>query len=88
MKKRKSVTISFLGNANYDTRVTNLTNSLRADGFEVKVISFDWTTPNFQTVVGETSIYKLVKKKIHFTTTSNFFQYFFSNFIKQIQLYT
>ncbi|MBU0474259.1 MAG: glycosyltransferase [Bacteroidetes bacterium] len=62
-KKKKSVTISFLGNANYDTRVTNLTNSLVADGFEVKVISFDWTTPNFQTVIGDTSIFKLVKQR-------------------------
>jgi glycosyltransferase involved in cell wall biosynthesis len=68
MSKNKSVTISFLGNANYDTRVTNLTNSLKADGNEIKVISFDWTTPNFETVTGETSIYKLVKKKnsIHY----------------------
>ncbi len=61
--QKKSVTISFLGNANYDTRVTNLTKSLRADGFNVKVISFDWLTPNFTTVIGDTSIYKLVKKK-------------------------
>jgi len=68
MPKSKSVTISFLGNANYDTRVTNLTNSLKADGNEVKVISFDWTTPDFNTIIGDTSIYKLVKKKnsIHY----------------------
>lgn len=63
MPKIKSVTISFLGNANFDTRVTNLTNSLRENGLKVKVISFDWTTPNFNTVTGETSIFKLVKKK-------------------------
>ncbi len=63
LQKNKSVTISFLGNANYDTRVTNLTNSLKADGMDVKVISFDWTTPNFQTVIGDTSIFKLIKKK-------------------------
>jgi len=59
----KSVTISFLGNANFDTRVTNLTNSLISDEFVVKVISFDWTTPNFQTVLGDVSIYKLIKTK-------------------------
>jgi glycosyltransferase involved in cell wall biosynthesis len=63
MRKKKSVTISFLGNANHDTRVTNLTNSLIDDGNDVKVISFDWTTSNFQSVVGDTSIYKLVKEK-------------------------
>ena len=63
MQKKKSVTISFLGNANFDTRVANLTNSLKADGMDVKVISFDWTTPNFSTVTGDTSIYKLEKKK-------------------------
>jgi len=63
MQKTKSVTISFLGNANFDTRVTNLTNSLRDNGVQVKVISFDWTTPNFHTVTGDTSIFKLVKKK-------------------------
>jgi len=62
-KKKKSVTISFLGNANFDTRVTNLTNSLISDGFEVKVISFDWTTPNFKTVLGNVSIFKLIKTK-------------------------
>jgi len=63
LAKKKSVTIAFLGNANFDTRVTNLTNSLINDGFEVKVISFDWTTPHFNTIIGNTSIYKLVKKK-------------------------
>lgn len=63
MQKAKSVTISFLGNANFDTRVTNLTNSLRENGIPVNVISFDWTTPNFHTVIGDTSIFKLVKKK-------------------------
>jgi len=61
--QNKSVTISFLGNANFDTRVANLTNSLKADGIDVKVISFDWTSPNFDTIIGDTSIYKLVKKK-------------------------
>ncbi len=71
MQKTKSVTISFLGNANFDTRVTNLTNSLKADGMYVKVISFDWTTPDFHTVTGDTAIYKLVKKKnsIHYYLT-------------------
>ena len=63
MRIDNSITISFLGNANFDTRVTNLSNSLRDNGVYVKVISFDWTTPDFQSVTGDTAIYKLVKKK-------------------------
>lgn len=71
MQKKNSITISFLGNPQYDTRVTNLTNSLIEEGYEVKVIGFDWTTPDFKTVLGQTSIYKLVKKKnsIHYYLT-------------------
>jgi len=63
MKRKKSVCISFLGNAFNDTRVTNLTNSLKADGLDVKVISFDWTTPDFESITGDISVYKLIKKK-------------------------
>lgn len=63
MKNKRSVCISFLGNAYNDTRVTNLTNSLKADGLDVKVISFDWTSPDFQTIAGDISVYKLVKMK-------------------------
>ena len=36
----KKVCIAFLGNAFNDTRVTNLTRSLKNDGIEVRVISF------------------------------------------------
>ena len=56
MQKTKSVTISFLGNGNFDTRVTNITSSLKEIGYNVKVISFDWTSPNFESVIGDTSI--------------------------------
>ena len=52
MRKKRSVCISFLGNAYNDTRVTNLTNSLKADGIDVKVISFDWTTPDISPLTG------------------------------------
>lgn len=80
--QKKSVTISFLGNANYDTRVTNLTKSLQADGFDVKVISFDWLTPNFTTVIGDTAIYKLVKKKNSLPYYLNFLFILFKELLK------
>ncbi len=82
MQKQKSVTISFLGNANFDTRVANLTNSLKTDGIGVKVISFDWITPNFDTVVGDTSIYKLVKKKNSLPYYFNFLFILFRELLK------
>jgi glycosyltransferase involved in cell wall biosynthesis len=61
MNKVKSVCIAFLGNAFNDTRVTNLERSLSNDGIDVKIISFDWTTPEFNSIEGKTSVYKLVK---------------------------
>ncbi len=82
MQKRKSVTISFLGNANFDTRVTNLTNSLKEIEFDVKVISFDWTSPNFNSVIGDTSIFKLVKKKNSFPFYFNFLTTLFRELLK------
>jgi glycosyltransferase involved in cell wall biosynthesis len=82
MQKRKSVTISFLGNANFDTRVANLTNSLKADGMDIKVVSFDWTTPNFHTITGDTSIYKLVKKNNSLSYYLNFLSILFKELRK------
>lgn len=61
MKKCTNICISYLGNSNNDTRITNLVNSLEADGCSVEVISFDWTTPGFQTIGGRQKVYKLVK---------------------------
>ncbi|MBZ0179153.1 MAG: glycosyltransferase [Melioribacteraceae bacterium] len=63
---KKKVFIAFLGNALHDSRITNLKDSLEADGCEVKVISFDWTTPNFKTIINDITIYKLNKSKISF----------------------
>ncbi len=57
----KSVFIAYLGNAFNDTRVANLTRSFKEDGLGVEVVSFDWTTPNFKTIKGETSVYRLKK---------------------------
>lgn len=51
----KKICIAFLGNAFHDSRITNLHDSLMADGFEVSVISFDWRT------ISEDKFYKDVK---------------------------
>lgn len=59
--KIKSVCFAFLGNALNDTRVSNLAGSLTAQGNQVNVISFDWTTPDFQTIPGNTTVHKLDK---------------------------
>lgn len=61
---KKSICIAFLGNAFNDTRVSNLISSFTQEGYNVKVISFDWTTPNFQTVRGDISVFKLAKSRI------------------------
>ncbi|MEW6506283.1 MAG: glycosyltransferase [Bacteroidota bacterium] len=39
---QKNVCIAFLGNALHDSRIVNLTNSLKDDNCSVKVIAFDW----------------------------------------------
>ncbi len=56
------IDIYFLGNAFKDSRITNLTNSLKADGYSVNVISFDWFTENFTEIIGDISVYKISKK--------------------------
>ncbi len=61
MMKVKKVCIAFLGNAFNDTRVTNLTRSLKNDGINASVISFDWTSPDFEEIRGETSVFRLRK---------------------------
>jgi len=81
-QRKKSITIAFLGNAAYDTRVTNLTKSLTKDNFDVKVISFDWTTPNFETTIGKTSIYKLDKSKSSIKYYLSFLRILFSELLK------
>lgn len=61
----KKICIAFLGNPFHDTRITNLKKSLEENNCEVKVIGFDWTTPNYKTYRDEnTVVYKLSKTKI------------------------
>lgn len=62
MKNNRRVVIAFLGNINYDSRCLNLHNSLTERGYEVKVISFDWLTPNFVRQKGDVAVHKLNKK--------------------------
>ncbi|MFA7419989.1 MAG: glycosyltransferase [Melioribacteraceae bacterium] len=42
MASKKKICLVFLGNPLQDSRLTNLSNSLRQDGFAVSVIGFDW----------------------------------------------
>jgi glycosyltransferase involved in cell wall biosynthesis len=57
----KSVFIAFLGNINFDSRVSNLYKSFKDKGYSLKVVAFDWLTENFTTQKGEVTIYKLNK---------------------------
>ena len=81
-QRKKSITIAFLGNAAHDTRVTNLTKSLTDDNFNVRVISFDWTTPKFKTIIGKTSIFKLDKSRSSISYYLNFLRILFSELLK------
>lgn len=60
-KNQKSICISFLGNIDYDSRTRNIYQTLKAQNYIVNVISFDWLTNNFNTQLGEVTIYKLSK---------------------------
>jgi len=63
MSSPQKVCIVFLGNAQHDSRITNLTNSLKEDGCKVSIISFDWfiSSENFSN--DELKIFKLTKGK-------------------------
>ena len=58
---KKSVLITFLGNIHYDSRTANLYQSLKKEGYSVKVVSFDWLTENIKTTKGEINVYRLHK---------------------------
>ena len=61
--KENKVIITFLGNANQDSRVVNLIESLLNLNYKVQTISFDWKTENFKSQIGKTNIYILDKSK-------------------------
>lgn len=63
MQSSKRICIAFLGNAHHDSRVTNLTNSLRADGFDVSVISFDWSNSEIDNRDGKIKVIGITGKE-------------------------
>lgn len=46
MAKQKKICIAAICNPLLDTRISNMSNSLREEGFDVKVIGFDWLLNN------------------------------------------
>lgn len=74
----KKAAIAFLGNPDYDTRVTNLYRSLKREELSVSVIGFDWQSENFTPQKGEVTIHKLTKSKPSiFFYLAFFFRLFF-----------
>ncbi len=63
MQKGKIAWIAFLGNPLLDSRVLNLTASLKEAGYSVRVTSFDLFNKDFIEVRGDVSIFKLERKK-------------------------
>ena len=63
MSSPQKVCIVFLGNAQHDSRITNLTNSLKEDGCKVSIISFDWFISSENFANDELKIFKLTKGK-------------------------
>ncbi len=64
MGKSKKVCMAFLGNPLHDSRITNLTNSLRYDGYRVLCIGFDWFINPKDYEDDYFKVFKLVKGKI------------------------
>jgi len=63
MNPQKKICIAFLGNALHDSRIVNLSNSLKDDDCSMSVISFDWFISSKNYFDDETKIFKLTKGK-------------------------
>jgi glycosyltransferase involved in cell wall biosynthesis len=61
--RSKKVCMAFLGNPLHDSRITNLTNSLRYDGCRVFCIGFDWFITSQDYSDENLKVFKLVKRK-------------------------
>jgi glycosyltransferase involved in cell wall biosynthesis len=72
MVHKKKVCISFLGNALNDSRITNLSNSLKGDGCKISVIGFEWFISSKDYFDDEIKIFKLDKGKISLLFYLNF----------------
>ncbi|PKL81704.1 MAG: hypothetical protein CVV24_13905 [Ignavibacteriae bacterium HGW-Ignavibacteriae-3] len=64
MKRQKKICIAFLGNALHDSRIVNLSNSLKEDGCKISVISFDWFISTEDYLDEEIKIFRLSKGRI------------------------
>lgn len=64
LEQSKKIVIAFLGNPLHDSRITNLTNSLRYDDCRVSVIGFDWFITSKNYFDDYFSVYQLRKTKI------------------------
>lgn len=63
MERTKKIHISFLGNPRFDSRITNLSNSLREDNCKVSVLGFDWFISSEDYIDEETKIFAIKKNK-------------------------
>lgn len=63
MNRAKKVYIAFLGNPRFDSRITNLSNSLRGDGCKVSVLGFDWFISSEDYSSEEIKIFAIKKNK-------------------------
>jgi glycosyltransferase involved in cell wall biosynthesis len=64
MDRQKKVCIAFLGNALHDSRIVNLSNSLKNDNCQVSVIAFDWFISSKNYSDETFLVFKLTKSKI------------------------
>ena len=72
MNPQKKICIAFLGNALHDSRIVNLTNSLKKDGCRVSVISFDWFISKEDYFRDDLRIFRLTKGKFSLFFYINF----------------
>lgn len=63
MERTKKIHIAFLGNPRFDSRITNLSNSLREDGCKVSVLGFDWFISSEDYLNEEIKIFAIKKSK-------------------------
>lgn len=63
MASKKKICLVFLGNPLQDSRLTNLSNSLRQDGFAVTVIGFDWFSLKENHFEKDLKIFRIRKSK-------------------------
>lgn len=63
MASKKKICLVFLGNPLQDSRLTNLSNSLRQDGFSVSVIGFDWFSLKENYFEKDLKIFRIWKTK-------------------------